>query len=672
MSGFHPTGFEPTVFQVAAVQFISREMRRKRLYNIVFESPQEWHRWLIKGYLKRGFSVFVVEPFSKYHHDPKGEKGTGFSPPSLPAYIEDLLQRGKISLLKATDLRVRDIYPIATDNSVEVIEKVFPVYLKRHKRLIGYVCDTLRSPVAEGIFSKNLCNRLAVFYSVNIMLHRIEQAIPHCPIKVYTSINPLLYHYLKKLLINSGQKIFEHNNIIFPFVTYAMGVIEKAKQHLITMTRLLAKMALSILRNKKITSSPESRKSYRFGITIITVRQLEENKRGPDFIVDDKKILYSDVVYFPLVALSEEQKKRLLQLKSDVFYISNKEGNSSHFPSWKRLLLISLKEKFLRNTDVVSDAYLALAEYFTWQRLMSKVEIKHFITHCDMGAAHIPRNIALEQSGVQTWYFTDSMNLGLNMCQNGNKSGERHPFWTYLYYDHLVVWHEILANFYADHPGSFKQIHEVGCLWGDHIADRKSVMTGKTTKSKVPFTILFFDSSYALNTRTSYEEGVAFARHLLQLADEYPDIMIVLKEKKKRTIHTRLDPLLGPRLLALYEKMDTHSRVKTFIDKFDSSNLISIADMVVSFPFTSTTFEALSVNKPAIWHDPLGYYRNTPYGNVGGVTTHNYEELKKKILEIKGMEPGTFQNPIPMDSPLMDPYRDGKAIDRFRDLLVSS
>lgn len=654
-------------------------MRRKGLYNIVFESPQKWHRWLIKGYLKLGFRVWVVEPFCKYHHDPNGEKGIGFSPPSLPAYIEDLLQRGKISLLKATDLRARDIYSIAADNSVEVIEKVFPVYRERHKRLIEYVCNTLKSPVAENFFSKRLCDKLAVFYSVNIMLHRIEQAIPHCPIKVYTSVNPLFYLYLKKLLINSGQRVFENNNISFPFVSYAWGVIEKAKQHLITMTRLLAKVALSILRNKKNTSSPELKKSYRFGVTIVSGRQLEGNKRGPDFIVDDKKILHTDVVYFPLVALSEEQKKRLRQLKSDVFYISNKEGNFSHFSSWKRLLLISLQERCLRNADVVNDAYLVLPEYFTWQGLMSKVEIKHFITHCDMGVAHIPRNIALEQSGVQTWYFTDSMNSGLNMRQNGDESGERHPFLTYLYYDHLITWHELLANYYANHPDSFKQTHVVGCLWGDHIVGRKSIktslpylMTSKTIKSKASFTIVFFDSTYRRNTRTSYEEGIAFACHLLQLADEYPDIMIMLKEKKKRTFHTRLDPVLGTKLLALYEKMDTHSRVKTFIDKFDSFVLISIADMVVSFPFTSTTFEALSVNKPAVWHDPLGYYRNTPYGNVGGVTTHSYEELKKKVLEIKDMKPGTYKNPIPVNSPLMDPYRDGKAIDRFRDLLVSS
>jgi hypothetical protein len=40
-----------------------------------------------------------------------------------------------------------------------------------------------------------------------------------------------------------------------------------------------------------------------------------------------------------------------------------------------------------------------------------------------------------------------------------------------------------------------------------------------------------------------------------------------------------------------------------------------------------------------------------------------------KLMEIK---PGAYQNPIPENSILMDPYRDGKAIDRFRELLHSS
>ncbi len=47
-----------------------------------------------------------------------------------------------------------------------------------------------------------------------------------------------------------------------------------------------------------------------------------------------------------------------------------------------------------------------------------------------------------------------------------------------------------------------------------------------------------------------------------------------------------------------------------------------------------------------------------------------YEELKAMVLEFKKIRPNAYQNPIPKNSPLMDPYRDGKAINRFRDLLA--
>jgi hypothetical protein len=105
--------------------------------------------------------------------------------------------------------------------------------------------------------------------------------------------------------------------------------------------------------------------------------------------------------------------------------------------------------------------------------------------------------------------------------------------------------------------------------------------------------------------------------------------------------------------------------------KIDASEAINVADMVISFPFTSTTFECLSINKPAIWHDPMGYYRDTPYGKIKKVTTHSYEELRTRTEEIKKMGSDAYVNPIPENSPLMDPYRDGKGIERFRQLLLS-
>jgi len=265
------------------------------------------------------------------------------------------------------------------------------------------------------------------------------------------------------------------------------------------------------------------------------------------------------------------------------------------------------------------------------------------------------------------------MNLECSFKKMGD--GMCHPFWTYLHYDHLVTWDASIAQYYKEHPDSFNKTHVVGCLWSEHIQDKKQARKETTVFALKDLNNLFvlscFDSTYSRNGLTSYTEGLAFTNNLLQLVNEYPDIYIILKEKKDRGIHFVLDPVLGPTLIEIYNKMGIHPRIKICSNQVDASELISVSDVVVSFPFTSTTFEALSTNKPAIWHDPLGYYRDTLYGKAGGVVTHSYEELKSKVLEIKkNLE--DYQNPMPMNSPLMDPYRDGKAIDRFRDLLIDN
>ncbi|MCK4465145.1 MAG: polysaccharide biosynthesis PFTS motif protein, partial [Bacteroidales bacterium] len=388
--------------------------------------------------------------------------------------------------------------------------------------------------------------------------------------------------------------------------------------------------------------------------------------------IDNKKILASEVVYFPFMTLTKDQQKTLAKLPGEVHQLPKAGRFFSNYPQWKRLLSLAVQQKFLRNGEELMSVSNVFFNYFKWQKVMEDVSIRHFITHCDFGIGHIGRNLALNQAGVKTWYFTDSMNHGVNL-QEEKKCGMRHPFWTYLYYNHLVTWDDILVQYYKEHPGSFKQTHIVGCLWSEHIQEKSRARK----ETKVPalrnldnrYVLSCFDSTYSRNGFTSYTEGLTFAKHLLELADECPDIYIILKEKKDRSIHYTLDPILGPKLLEIYNKMDTHPRITICSNQIDASELISVSDMVISFPFTSTTFEALSTNKPAIWHDPFGYYRDTLYGKTGGVTTHNYEELKSKVLEIKDMKAGTYQNPIPVNLPLMDPYRDGKAIDRFRDLL---
>ncbi len=624
----------------------------KKKINIIFESPKNWHKWLMKKHIGQGLKVFVIEPFHAYHHEEK----IRFYPRELPGYVYDFVKSGQVTLLKAEDFDAKGIYLRAADKSVEVCDKVFSEYKKEHRCIIRYACDTLGSHVAENIFRKYLCDRLAVFYSVNNVLEKIAKISPQSHMEVYPDTNILSYLYLKKLLINSGQKVFEGRDFSFSSIEYFLGFLEIAKNNFIAISRLCAQTILSGLLSSWRVKNLRC-KEYKYGITIIgPARQLANNRRGPDFFVDGEIISGKEVVYFPLTKLNDKQKQQLSRIDGDVFYPpSRRFQNFSHFLKWVGLLGNSFSKGFLVSGDVVTYAHLALSEYFRWGKVVAKTKIKNFITHCDFGISHIPRNLALNQAGVKTWYFIDSMNVSIN---------SKHPFWSYLYYDNFITWDRVLGEYFCSYPDSINKYNVVGCLWSAHINDREKKQNNKLIVS-------VFDTTYSCNSFTSYQEGIVYAEHILKLAEGFPDIQILFKEKNARLIHRCLDSILAPRLVSLYLEMERCPNIKIFSEGEDSSRIMSISDMVVSFPFTSTTFEALSVNKPAIWHDPVGYYRKTLYGKVGGVVTHSYEELKAKVLEIK-KNPDDYHNPIPMNSPLMDPCRDRKAITRFRELLAKS
>jgi len=639
---------------------------------IIYECPTISDYIFINRYIKKNISVYIIEPFGAYHH----KKRIRFYPPHLSSYIEKLVQERKISILKADEINAKEIYQMSADKAVEVIEPGFKEYRKEYEELFKYVSRTLKSSIAEDIFKKDLCNRLAEFYSVNILLHRIEKLFSPGLIRVYPDTNVRSYLYLKTLLSGCNQDFFEHPDIQFPKWTYVTSFYENLKEYIIAIASLSAQTLASGLFGSFQSFQKKNKKIYSYGMTIISpLRQLANNQRGPDFIIDNNKIRSEEVVYFPLINLTGKQKKQLKSLSGSVYYPPKIGRCFSNFTEWKRLLRFALRKNFFLKSEEINTACNAFFNYFRWLHVLKDIKLRHFITHCDFGISYIGRNIALSQAGVQTWYFTDSMNHGCHWKTEDNKNGMRHPFWTYLNYDHFVTWDEFLARYFKEHPGRLKNTHIAGCFWSGHIKERRGVekkKTGSGRDAHAGFLLAVFDSTYSRNGMTSYAEGVAFAKHILRLADDYPDVHIFLKEKKQRGVHKTLDPVLGPRLLDIYRRMDSHPSITICSDREDASELIAISDMIISFPFTSTTFEALSINKAAIWHDPMGYYRNTPYAEVGGITTHSYEELKLKVLEIRRMGTETYKNPVQTGSPLMDPFRDGKAIDRFRELLVSS
>ncbi|MDD5135622.1 MAG: polysaccharide biosynthesis PFTS motif protein, partial [Phycisphaerae bacterium] len=502
---------------------------------------------------------------------------------------------------------------------------------------------------------------------------RIDELLKQSSISMHPDINVYAYFYIKDLLSECGQTFFNHPHIQFHSKKYVGSYIEDLKINMKNFGMLLSQTVASrLLGNRK--SRKHHKREYAYGINVFSDRQLRNNQRGPAFLIDNKLISEEEVVYFPLVRIKGDLLKKLEGTGGAIFALPRKGRFFSDYPSWKGLLSHALRNFFHRTNGEIALAARVLFNYLKWQRVMDAVRIRHFITHGDFGPDHVGRNTALQQAGVQTWFFSDSMNFFINWLTPGAGFKGREPICAYLMYDHFVTWNQALAQYHHnDHPSSFKKVHVVGCLWSDHIQRKEDARNCSDNffpkKYAHCFIISSFDSTYVKNGWVNYSEAINFTGDLLRLADDLSDIYIVFKEKKNRNMHYALDPVLGPKLIELYNRMDAHPRITTCSREADTEKIISIADLVVSFPFTSTTYEALSANRHAIWHDAEGHLRDSVYGRLGNVMTHGYAELKAFVEKMKTND---NHNQLPEDSPFLDPYRDGKAIDRFRELLANS
>ncbi len=179
---------------------------------VIIESFRNISRRKVEYFLKCKVNVVVLESFAGLH---KNHGPTPGFPYPHPDYAQRLIRKGKVGFLSVDLLDEKTFYAYAADKAVEVIEAVYAEYKKKHIRLIQRVCQTLNDQRAENGFKKALCQRLAVFYSQNILLHRLDKYFGTDPLIVYPESNVVEYLDMFALVEQSGQKVFDHPDIQF-------------------------------------------------------------------------------------------------------------------------------------------------------------------------------------------------------------------------------------------------------------------------------------------------------------------------------------------------------------------------------------------------------------------------------------------------------------------------
>jgi len=424
------------------------------------------------------------------------------------------------------------------------------------------------------------------------------------------------------------------------------------------------------------------RRHFKYAVAMINpLRELANEVRGPDFLADGENINRENTLLVPLGKWALKHSHLMNERGYNI-------GHTEVSPGFKALVVVVATELsvLLRvftarpwATDVA--AHMA-RDYWTWSKFQTEFEIDHFITYADLGVGHVGRNALLKKQGTETWIYLDSMGTGDSYLTTGESRPYRDTGWGYLSYDHCVTWNHRNAKYLQQHNQSIEDYHVVGCIWSEHIQLIKDGQISSRIKEQAAVAgwnedlhlVAVFDTTYGTVTIGDFKEGVAFVRGIQQLVNDNPGIFVVFKEKKPRYYlgnnpWTHDHDLHG--IEAALDELAAHDRVWMPGFETNPSEVVAHADFVISFPFTSTTFEALGANIPAIYFDASGRFADAANSQIPHLVARGYEALNEATavaLRSSSRQPGSDERKD-YDFSVLDPFMDAKGLTRFRQLL---
>jgi polysaccharide biosynthesis PFTS motif protein len=193
--------------------------------------------------------------------------------------------------------------------------------------------------------------------------------------------------------------------------------------------------------------------------------------------------------------------------------------------------------------------------------------------------------------------------------------------------------------------------------------------------------VAVFPAWYQDNSVIPPEDGLAFVEDVRRLLDDFPDIVLVVKEKQPRWFFVRHPSRAvrqayggprGARIYAAYDALERQARCVLPGHAMSASELIAASDVVISYPFTSTTYEALAGGVKALYHDPNARHHGAFYDRIPGLVTHDYPSLARRVRELLDETPSAdYVDYLTKHFVgVLEPDLEARALTRFRALLA--
>lgn len=637
---------------------------------IIFEELRITHRWLIDWYLWCKYEV-------KYVRMSREAEAAQFTQ----------LYAGKIEKVSYEPKpTTHDGYYY--DDAFEAIDAFFQDF--QNKSIFKSMVRLYKNDAVILAYKKAFNDILARFYYLNHLIHSMTERyqdddvgfIPSNGIRDYRTEGCEIYDYDKvyQQAKAVGALCYKTDPVRFPWWCVIRSYMNAFNRKCQILSAIIVfpwwcfVKSVRALWKKKILKL----RHFKYVMTIVSpARQFANEIQTVDFMIDGDIIKKEDVVFHSYSKLSKNEQEYLDRRQlaffddSEAFISFSEIGRI--IPAYLLLIFSILKE----NSTTLKTSLKGLYFYVIWDSLARNIKLDKYITYSIYEIKSIFRNIVFEAHGCTTYQFMDSTNFGYFFTSTKTK-GKKSFLLGFLYGDYLIVWNDEIINFLKFIHCQFEHYVNLGCLWSEHvrmISEReiKTTISEKLESSNYQpgmMIISVFDSTASDDAHTTYGDAISFLQGIYALMQDIPDAFFVLKEKNLRNYH-KIMSAKYQEINALYERFDNFSRCLVIGKKANPSEVIAMSDLTISSPFTSTTFEAVSARKKALWYDAAGKFKQSYYDGVPGLVCHNYEELltmvKELLFETSDEKYGHYLETHIKGR--IESYLDGKAITRFRRLL---
>lgn len=638
---------------------------------IFFEEIKPAHRWLIRWYLWRGKKVCFLRA-------DKACYGQQWFKDCLSAGLQEedsiVFQAGSFDGY---------YYDAAFDHA----EQFFHCFSE--DRAVSSVRTLYGNAQTDLAFKKVLTHRLARFYYLRFLIGEVQKKyageesvfIPANGIELYRTdgCDVCDYDYFLRKAMKWEGAPAEIPRVKILFFSRAVSYACVFKRQMILIAKVAALPVWVLFKSAVNLRRPgREKRDYPYAITIVSPRQLMNEIQKVDFLVNDNQIKKDEVIFISSKGIPQNgqeyfEKNGFDFVKDVAGFVSLKEGKEILNAYWR------LWRSALCGPSFVTEVALKGLYFYTiWKSLSRHVGIKKLVTYCDYEIKALFRNIIFEQTGCATYLYMDSSNFGCFTAKRETQYEFRHHFLGFLYYDWFISWNDRTTEYFQKSFCVFKNVANLGCFWSEHVrlirekklpvSDLKESLRQNGYQEGAPL-ISVFDSTFHDLSMTTYGDGINFLKGICALIEDLPGAFFIFKEKNPRGYHQTISRH-HEEINALYEKLESHPRCYFTGRKENSSKIIAISDVVISFPFTSTTLEALAARERAVWYDASDKFRGAYYDDIPGLICHGYEELRERVERLCAASTDDYNEYLDAHvKGKVEPYLDGYAITRFRDFL---